>query len=591
MNSDLQWFKRNNYIFLISFLILFTFVVLFLLRDLDDNRLTNWGWAFLYADPARIFLILIFSILSAYFLLSLPFIDKHPALFLFGFSFAISSLFWREPEVILDASRYFTQAKHLEVYGIEKFIKEWGRDINVWTDMPLIPFLYGLIFRLFGESRIYIQAFTTLLFSLTVVLTYNIGKTLWKETVGFYGGLLLLGIPYLFSQIPLMLVDVPAMFFLTLAVFAFIKALEHGGLWVLLSSITVFLAFYSKYSTWLMLSILIIIFLVYLKTALVIPPQNTLETNPPSPPFTKGGMGGLRRQGRTVFYRGSITILISGILIGVVFWYKSDVFMSQIGLLLDYQRPGLRRWSESFVSTFLFQIHPFITIAAGYSVYSAIRKKDLKHLIILWMVLLVFLFQIKRIRYIIMIFPMFSLMASYGIMQIKNREMVKFFALCIVCSSIVVAVFAYLPMTEKISLENLRDAGKYIDSLDGGTVEVFTSQTGESEANIAVSVPILDVFTSKKINYEYVRTMPIDPQETKTLPLRFTWEYKNPDYYSEVSKKGDSAVVALISDDKTLKLPAYIESRIRDYRRVKRFTISDEMFRFQVFVSVYSRQP
>ena len=93
--------------------------------------------------------------------------------------------FWKVPEVIVDASRYFTQAKHLDVYGIGYFLREWGRDINIWTDMPLIPFLYGLIFKLFGESRIYIQAFTTLLFSLTVVLTYNIGKTLWDETVGF----------------------------------------------------------------------------------------------------------------------------------------------------------------------------------------------------------------------------------------------------------------------------------------------------------------------------------------------------------------------------------------------------------------------
>ena len=100
----------------------------------------------------------------------------------------------------MDASRYFTQAKHLDVYGIEYFLREWGRDINIWTGHAPHSFLYGLIFKLFGESRIYIQAFTTLLFSSTVVLTYNIGKTLWDETVGFYGGLLLLGIPYLFSQ-------------------------------------------------------------------------------------------------------------------------------------------------------------------------------------------------------------------------------------------------------------------------------------------------------------------------------------------------------------------------------------------------------
>ena len=119
---------------------------------------------------------------------------------------------------------------------------------------------------------------------------------------------------------------------------------------------------------------------------------------------------------------------------------------------------------------------------------------------------------------------------------------------------------------------------------------MFAVQTGEPDANIAVSVPILDIFTSKKIRYRYMRSIPPSQQEVEISPLRFTWEYKNPDYYSEIKGKEDSAVVALIHGDKTLKLQAYIESRIKDYRRVKRFMVSDEMFRFQVFVSVYSRQ-
>jgi hypothetical protein len=562
MNSDSQWFKRNNYILLISFLILYTFVVLFLLRGLDDNRLASWEWAFLYADPAKIFLILIFSILIAYFLSRLTFADKHPELFLFIFSFAISSLFWREPEIILDASRYFTQAKHLEVYGAGYFLREWGKAIPAWTDMPVMPFLYGLMFKFFGEARIYVQIFTSILFSLTTALTYLIGSTIWNRDTGLIGGILFLGIPCILVNVPLMMVDVPVMFFVALSVFLFIKALEHGKLFIVASACSIALALLTKYSAWLMLSVLTVILVVY----------------------------SIRESGerKKIIIRGMLVMSVSGLLAGAFILYKLDVFSEQIRFLLSFQKPGLKRWGESFLSTFFFQTHPFITIAAGYSVYSAIRKKDLKYLIILWMVLLVLLFQIKRSRYIMMIFPMLSLMASYGLMHIKNRGMIKFFAFCIACVSVVVAAHAYLPMTEKISLVNIRDAGEYINSLNGDTVELFTSQTGESEANITVTVPILDIFTSKKINYEYVRSIPIDKREVENLPLRFTWEYKNPDYYSDVNEKKNLPVVALISDDKTLKLPVYIEGRIRDYRRVKRFTISDEMFRFQVFVSVYS---
>lgn len=564
MNRVFQRLKRNSYVFLISILILSSFITLFLLRDLDDNRLASWEWAFLYADPARIFLILIFSILIAYFLSRLPFVDKHPVLFLFTFSFAISSLFWREPEIILDASRYFTQAKHLEVYGAGYFVREWGKAIPAWTDMPVMPFLYGLIFKFFGEARIYVQIFTSILFSLTAALIYLIGSTLWNRDTGLIGGILFLGIPCILVNVPLMMVDVPVMFFIVLSVFLFIKALEHGKLFTVASACSIAFTFLTKYSAWLMLSVLAVILVVYI----------------------------IRESGerRKIMIRGMLVMSVAGLLAGAFILYKLDVFSEQIRFLLSFQKPGLKRWGESFLSTFFFQTHPFITIAAGYSVYSASRKKDLKCLIILWMVLLVLLFQIKRSRYIMMIFPMLSLMASYGLMHVKNRGMIKFFAFCIACVSIVVAVFAYLPMTEKISLVNLRDAGEYIDSLDGGTVEVLTVQTGEPDANIAVSVPILDIFTSKKIRHEHMRAIPISQQEIEISPLRFTWEYKNPDYYSDVNEKRNSPVVALISDDKTLKLPAYIESKIKDHRRVKRFTVSDDMFRFQVFVSVYSRQ-
>jgi len=556
--------RIDSKVIIISLLTLLAFIILFVCRTLDDNRLTSWEWAFLYADPAKIFLILIFSILIAYFLSRLPFIDKHPELFLFTFSFAISSLFWREPEIILDASRYFTQAKHLEVYGAGYFLREWGKAIPAWTDMPVMPFLYGLIFKFFGEARIYIQIFTSILFSLTAALIYLIGSTIWNRDTGLIGGILFLGIPCIFVNVPLMMVDVPVMFFVALSVFLFLKALECGKWFTVFSSFSITLTFFTKYSAWLMLSVLIVILVVYI----------------------------VRESGerKKIIIRGMLVMSVSGLLAGAVILYKLDVFSEQIRFLLSFQKPGLKRWGESFLSTFFFQTHPFITIAAGYSAYSAIRKKDLKYAIILWMVLLVFLFQIKRSRYIMMIFPMLSLMASYSLMHIKNRKMIKFFAFCIACVSIVVAFFAYLPMVGKISLVNLRDAGQYIDSLDGGTVEVFAVQTGEPDANMAVSVPILDIFTSKKIRHEYMKATPISQQETEISPLRFTWEYKNPDYYSETNKKEDSAVVALISDDKILKLPAYVESRTKDYRRVKRFTVSDEMFRFQVFVSVYSRQ-
>ena len=67
-------------------------------------------------------------------------------------SFAAVLPFWKEPELIVDASRYFAQAKHLEMYGLFPFLEEWGRTgaapqclvARRWCDFPA---RYGTVSR------------------------------------------------------------------------------------------------------------------------------------------------------------------------------------------------------------------------------------------------------------------------------------------------------------------------------------------------------------------------------------------------------------------------------------------------------------
>ncbi len=554
--------NKIGYVLIISLLTLSVFLTLFIFRSLDDNRLTSWQWTFTGVDVARIFLILILGIIIAYTLSKVSFPERNPAIFLFLSSFAVGVIFWKEPEVIVDASRYFTQAKHLKIYGIKYFIEEWGRGINAWTDLPLVPFLYGLIFKFFGESRTYIQIFTTSLFSMTVVLTYLIGKTLWDENVGFFAGVLLLGIPYLFTQVPLMLVDVPTMFFLTLLIFTFIKVLERGEKWIAISSVAIFLAFFSKYSTWLMLSVLVVIVLVYLRQG-----------------------SGARYH---IIYRSVLVAMIAGLFIGFVILFRFDVFSGQIKMLFDYQIPGLRRWGESFVSTFFYQIHPLITIAALYSLYVAFKKRDLKYLIISWLIFLIVLLQIKRIRYIMIIFPMLALMASYGLQVVKNKELRRFIASYIVISSLIVAISVYLPFLQKMSSVNLKDAGRFLNSVDVTNIEVLTLPSTNSIVNPAVSVPILDIFTEKNIYYYYDASFSPPFERIRESPLRFTWEYKNPEYYIANNKgpKGNVVVVVITNKIDEL-LPNHIEQKIKGYKKTRVFKTSTGVFRYRPIVMIY----
>ena len=186
-----RWTSRVEIVSLaqvaVMLLSLAAFLTLFVFRAQDDNRLTSWQWVFADADVFRIAPILIVGLLLAYALARVPLPRHRPTSVLFVLAFAVGAISWVEPEVIVDASRYFTQAKHVELYGVGYFFREWGGQIAAWTDLPLIPLLYGLIFSLLGEERIFIQIFTTLLFSGTVVLTYLIGRGIERERLSAVG--------------------------------------------------------------------------------------------------------------------------------------------------------------------------------------------------------------------------------------------------------------------------------------------------------------------------------------------------------------------------------------------------------------------
>ena len=113
--------QKDNYKLILPLVSLLTFVILFSLRFLDDNRLTSWQWVFADLNPLVIyfFLVAVFVISFLFLKVSVP--VGFNGIFLFFISYAISGIFWNEPEVIIDTARYFTQAKYLELYGVNFF--------------------------------------------------------------------------------------------------------------------------------------------------------------------------------------------------------------------------------------------------------------------------------------------------------------------------------------------------------------------------------------------------------------------------------------------------------------------------------------
>jgi len=536
---------------------LITFVALFLSRSFDNNSLFSWAWAFAEVDAAYVYLALAAGLIIA-FLLSRPSVPEGVHLpLLAALSCAAVLPFLKEAELIVDASRYFTQAKHLAMYGVPYFLKEWGRSIPAWTDLPIVPFLYGMVFSAVGEHRIAIQLLTTMLFSLTVVLTYLTGKILWNSTIGFSAALMLLGIPFLLTQVPLALVDVPTMCFLMLAVYTFLLAVRSGGAArIACSAAAIVLLVLAKYSAWFMLTVLIVVMAAYVRD-------------------------------RRSLARGAAILLIAGTASGCLLLLKFGVVSGQIALLRAYQAPGLARWGESLVSTFLFQMHPFITVFALLSFAVALSKRDARFAIISWLVVLIVLFGIRRIRYTLPVFPMVALMAGYGLQVIKQDDLRRFITYGIVSTSLVIAVFVYLPLAERMSAVNLKHAGAYLNSLGVADVEVITLPPREPIIHHAVSVPLLDLFTNKRIRYRYdPGTLP-PSEEIEQSSLRFSWEYRNPAYYEDTPPGAEGSILVVIADASDNAMPRSLERNGNHYAQTRIFSINEAIFKYTVGIGIY----
>ena len=544
---------------LMGLLTLSALFVLYILRAYDDNRLTSWQWVFANNEVYITSLIILMGLLLSWWLTGIQLSQNNALIFLLGSSFMLCSTLWSQPELIVDASRYFLQAKSLAVNGPAYFIHEWGYGISAWTDLPLIPFIYGMVFRFVGEYRIAIQLVTTLFFCGTVLLTFLIGTELWDEVTGLYGGALLLGMPYLLTQVPLMLVDIPTMFFLSLAVYSMVKAVKTEAVpWLVMAMITIVLALLCKYSTWLMLSVVAVIAI------------------------------SCRTGSWVKLCRQMLSILMSVALILIFFLvWKYDFIVNQFVLLMTYQLPGLGRWQESHISTFLYQVHPFITLSALASIYFAWHKRDVRYLVVMWMVLLVLLLEIKRIRYALIVFPMLALMAAYALRQISDSRIRNYTVLCITVSSVAVTLFGYTPFVNKTSAVNIKHAGEFLNKINSSTVEVILLPQTKSSINPAVSVPLLDLFTKKNLVYwQQPVLMPLPEQHLSTSSLRFSWEYKLTNFY-EMSNEIPNKAIVIISNGDTQVLSAVIMQRLNGFHLTRRFAQHEGIYRYSTIVEVY----
>jgi hypothetical protein len=393
-----------------------------------------------------------------------------------------------------------------------------------------------------------------------VVLTYRLGKILWNEELGRYAGFLLLGIPYIYTQVPLMLIDVPTMFFLLLAIYSFTCYLLAGGaLRFVTTSLVIFFAIFAKYSVWVFLSVFGVIFLV------ILPKER------------------YRAVIRTSLLLGAVLVLA-----GLTYLFFREVMTVQVELLVSYQKPGLKRWGESFVSTFLFQTNPLLTATALLSAGAAFMRRDAKYLIISFLVVLFLLLQVNRSRYAIPVFPMLALMSSYGIIQFRNQEIRRLLVACIVFTSFFISLGSYLPFLVRMSANNLQQAGKYLDehNISSAGIVIFPQQ--EKVLNPLISLPLLDIYSaSDLVLLQNEEEGVLDRKKVMTSPLRFTWEYPMPDYYIAKEDVLPADGLIIIGNKQDQKLSQPINMLVQKFKNKKIFGSLTGKFIYKTIVTVY----
>ncbi len=527
--------------------------LLLLARSADASTFTSWRWVFRGRAIRETCLLLVPSILLAH-LATRALHGRARRALLAVPALAIVPL-WSEPETVLDASRYFVQAKFLSEYGVSRFLAEWGHGIDAWTDLPLVPFLYGVVFSVAGESRASIQALDTALFAGTVLLTWRIGRALWSEEAGLEAALLLAGIPFLLVQVPLLLVDVPTMFFLALATYALLAAVRAGGARsVAVGALAACAAALSKYSAWPLL--------VALAIACVVAAPD-------------------RRRGAA---RATAVLLPASALTVAVLSGHLDLVRRQLELLATYQRAGLGRWQEGLLSTFAFQCHPLVTALALLGAARALRGRDRRFALVGCGLLLALLVGAARARYAVPVLPVVALAAAHGLCALPDRRIRTLVATSVVATSLLVAYRAYLPFLERTSLANLARAGAYLDRLPGSTVVVRASPQTSSSGSTFVAIPLLDYATRKIVISPQEWPRPDDSLEAATSPLRFSWELRRPAFYRDATAAEPGAPVVEISDgaSESDSPPA------GDARATQTFARTDDVFRFQTVVAIHA---
>ncbi|MFN2365557.1 MAG: hypothetical protein ABR523_03725 [Desulfurivibrionaceae bacterium] len=195
--------------------------------------------------------------------------------------------------------------------------------------------------------------------------------------------------------------------------------------------------------------------------------------------------------------------------------------------------------------------------------------------------------EVKRIRYLVPIFPLLAIAAACGIKCLPGQRLRKFLVLSALGASLTLVFGAFLPFTGELSATNIQKSGRFLNSLAADEIAVYTAPQSARKPNLLINIPLLDLFTHKRIYSLNGSVDPEPPAVEMKSSFRFTWEQQLPDFYQPPEGALNKAAPLVVIYSRTPHLAPAIRERISRYRRVRAFEQSSGLFGYKTLVKVY----
>ena len=469
------------------------------------------------------------------------------------------------PELNPDAARYFSEAKFLAEEGVGSFFGEWGRRLYVYVDQPLVPFIYGVLFTLFGESRLVIQAYNFLLYSLLTLLVYRTAEHLWGTKAGVFSGMLMLASPYVLSRVPLTLVDTTLSFLTAALAYTLLTGLTRGDTKrLVLAGVCTTMIPFTKLTG-----------VVYLLPLALVPLVLHLR--------------GARWKPRLL----TVPIILGIAMALPLLVHLLPVLREQLvtAMVLRARMPV---WSgtESVWNMLLHQFSAPVTILAIASLYLSYRARDGAILLpLLWFLLPLALYHDTRIRYMIPAYPALAMLAGVGLFRLsqESRRMACFLAIATVLGSLSMLYLAYVPFAQANSAADLMRAAKYAERIPVDTIDMYALYPASYNSSLALLIPLFDLHSSKQVVVRGESLMPTREITPEQRNISWTWSYELPGYYFRLAPPSD--LVGVISPMYYPYLPPMLRERLQNYTLIRTFEAGTYGALFPYKVRLYLRNP